>query len=66
LAQAETRREGWWKAELYRLKGKLVMQEGGTQAVLEAEESFRLALTAARSQQAKSLELRAAVCLSQL
>jgi predicted ATPase len=66
LAQAETRGEGWWKAELYRLKGELVMQEGGTPEVLEAEESFRLALTVARRQQAKSLELRAAVSLSQL
>jgi len=66
LAQAETRGEGWWQAELYRLKGELVMQEGGTQEVREAEESFRLALTVARRQQAKSLELRAAMSLSQL
>ena len=42
------------------------LQEGGAQAVREAEESFRLALTMARRQEAKSLELRAAMSLSQL
>jgi predicted ATPase len=42
------------------------LQTGGKQEVLEAEESFRLALTVARRQQAKSLELRAAMSLSRL
>jgi predicted ATPase len=42
------------------------LQEGGTPAVLEAEASVRQALTVARRQQAKSLELRAAVSLSRL
>jgi predicted ATPase len=66
LAHAEATGEGWWQPELYRLKGELLLQEGGAQAVLEAEESFRLALTAARRQRAKSLELRAAMSLSRL
>jgi predicted ATPase len=66
LVQAEAKGEGWWEAELYRLKGKLLLQEGGTPAVLEAEASVRQALTVARRQQAKSLELRAAVSLSRL
>ena len=39
---------------------------GGKQEVLEAEEGFRLALTVARRQQAKALELRAALSLSRL
>ena len=42
------------------------MQEGGTHAVPEAEECVRLALTVARRQQAKSLELRAAMSLARL
>ena len=52
------------EAELHRLKGELLVQEGGTPAVREAEEWVRLALTVARRQQAKSLELRAAMSLS--
>ena len=65
-AQAATTGEGWWQAELYRLKGELLVQEGGTHAVREAEECVRLALTVARRQQAKSLELRAAMSLARL
>jgi len=64
--QAATTGEGWWQAELYRLKGELLVQEGGTHAVREAEECVRLALTVARRQQAKSLELRAAMSLARL
>jgi predicted ATPase/DNA-binding winged helix-turn-helix (wHTH) protein len=66
LAHAETTGEGWWQPELYRLKAELRLQEGGAQAMREAEESFRVALTVARRQQAKSLELRAAMSLSRL
>jgi predicted ATPase len=66
LAHAETKGECWWQAELYRRKGELLLQRGGKQEVLEAEEGFRLALTVARRQQAKSLELRAATSLSRL
>jgi len=66
LAQAATTGEGWWQAELYRLKGELLVQEGGMHAVREAEECVRLALTVARRQQAKSLELRAAMSLARL
>jgi predicted ATPase len=66
LAQAATAGEGWWQAELYRLKGELLMQAGGTHMVPEAEECMRLALTVARRQQARSLELRAAMSLAHL
>jgi len=66
LAHAETKGECWWQAELYRHKGELLVQRGGKQEVLEAEEGFRLALTVARQQQAKSLELRAATSLARL
>jgi len=66
LAHAEATGEGWWHTELYRLKGELLLQKGSAQVGLAAEESFRLALTVAHRQQAKSLELRAAMSLSRL
>jgi predicted ATPase len=63
--------ERWWEAELYRLKGELLRQktkEKGQKAKMEAEAEacFHQALTIARQQQAKSLELRAAMSLSRL
>jgi predicted ATPase/class 3 adenylate cyclase len=81
--------EGYYEAELYRLKGTLLVRQaaggdasrttcpqGNTEismlaeaeerALTEAEACFRRALEIARSQQAKSLELRAAMSLSQL
>jgi predicted ATPase len=65
--------ERCYEAELYRLKGELLLQEGKSpkaqsleQRLAEAEQSFRQALAVARRQQAKSLELRAAMSLSRL
>ncbi|NNG06407.1 MAG: hypothetical protein HKM90_01630 [Desulfobacteraceae bacterium] len=54
-----------WEAELHRRKGELLLIQQG-QKVREAEECFRKALDTARRQQAKSLELRAAMSLSRL
>ncbi|MBI3327718.1 MAG: hypothetical protein HYZ81_13585, partial [Nitrospinae bacterium] len=62
----------WWEAELYRLRGELLLGAGGqgsgvgAQQLAQAEEWFRQALGVARRQQAKSLELRAAMSLSRL
>jgi predicted ATPase len=61
-------------AELLRLQGALVLAQAGTQPSgrearrlrVEAEACFQQALDTARSQQAKMLELRAAVSLSRL
>ena len=65
--------ERCYEAELYRLKGELLLQggkrskaHGAEQQVAEAEQSFRQALAVARRQQAKSLELRAVMSLSRL
>ena len=55
--------ERWWEAELHRLKGELLAH---TQDQREAETCFHHALTVARHQQAKSLELRAATSLARL
>ena len=57
-----------WEAELYRLKGELLLQaqRRTRQAEETSEVCFRQALGVARQQQAKSLELRAAMSLSRL
>jgi predicted ATPase len=57
--------ERWWEAELHRLKGTFLQQQGPLQWQ-EAAQYFQQALTIARSQQAKSLELRAAISLARL
>ena len=53
------------EARLYQLKGEL-LRTRGTDSFLEAEHSFRTAIQVARSQRAKSLELRAATGLARL
>jgi predicted ATPase len=62
LAQSGVR---WCEAELYRLRGELLLQHAVAQPE-EAEACFQQALAVARRQQAKSLELRAAMSLSRL
>ncbi len=57
--------ERWWEAELYRLKGELLLGRSAEDHP-EAEACFRQALDIARRQQARSLELRAALSLSRL
>ena len=56
------------EAELYRLKGELlIMQaEGSTTLLSEAESCFQQAIEIARAQSAKSFELRAVMSLSRL
>jgi predicted ATPase len=58
---------GWrvWEPELYRLKGDLVLAQS-PDAHAHAETWFRHALDLASQQQAKSIELRAAMHLSRL
>jgi class 3 adenylate cyclase/predicted ATPase len=69
LAEAHTlveqQEERWWESEIYRLRGVLLLRQPGTPQV-EAEACFRQALDVARGQQAKSLELRAAMSLARL
>jgi predicted ATPase len=57
--------ERHWEAEHNRCKGELLLMQQGEE-VGEAEECFRQALEIGRRQQAKSLELRAAMSLSRL
>jgi predicted ATPase len=65
LTLAETTGERWYESEIYRLKGELLLQQH-TDNQAEAENCFHHALEIARSQQAKSFELRAATSLSKL
>jgi predicted ATPase len=54
-----------WEAEIHRLKGVLLLARS-TENQVEAEACFHEALAIARHQQAKSLELRAAMSLARL
>jgi predicted ATPase len=57
--------ERYVEAELYRLQGALLLQQPAAQQE-EAAARFQQALAVARHQQAKSLELRAAISLARL
>ena len=64
-ALIEQHEERWWEAEVARLRGVLLLRQEGAQQE-EAEACFQQALDVARRQEAKSLELRAAVSLARL
>jgi predicted ATPase len=70
LAAVERTAEHLWEAELYRLRGELLLnasrEGGGVKDESEAENCFWQAIKVARRQEAKSLELRAVMSLSQL
>ena len=69
LAEAHTlveqQEERWWEAEVCRLRGVLLLRQPGTPQA-EAEAWLQRALDVARRQEAKSLELRAAMSLARL
>lgn len=65
LAAAQATGERWWEAELYRLRGSLLLRQPGT-SLTEVESWLQRALGVARGQEARSLELRAAMSLSHL
>ena len=65
LALVDRTDERYWEAELYRLKGELLLQQATPDAP-QAEACFQQALAVARRQQAKSWELRTAMSLSRL
>jgi len=65
LALVDHTGERYWEAEIYRLKGDLLLQQA-VPDMSQAEACFQQALTVARRQQAKSLELRTAMSLARL
>jgi serine phosphatase RsbU (regulator of sigma subunit) len=64
LTLVEKNDERFQEAELYRLKGELLLAELHDQTV--AEENFRLAVETGRRQQSKAWELRATTSLARL
>lgn len=71
LAMVDRIGEHFYEAELYRLKGALTLQcpgedSQGSSVQQEAQACFQKAISVARQQGAKSLELRATVSLAQL
>jgi predicted ATPase/predicted Ser/Thr protein kinase len=67
LSTMQRTNESFHGAELHRLQGEFLLQQEGVEvAGHEAEDCFRRALTIARRQQAKSLELRAVMSLARL
>jgi len=69
LAEAQTLveqlEERWWEAGVCRLRGGLLLRQTGTSQG-EAETWLQRALDGARRQEAKALELRAAMSLARL
>ena len=65
LATVNQHGERFYEAELYRLKGELLLT-GSVEPHAEALACYHQALAIARDQRAKSLELRAALSLSRL
>jgi predicted ATPase len=70
LAEVERGGERYYEAELYRLKGELLLRKAEIRdrAALEkeAEDCFEKSLAVARQQMAKSFELRTAMSLARL
>ncbi len=64
LAEARAHNERWWDAELHRLRGELLFMHGADATDVEA--AFLRAIEIARSQRARSLELRATMSLARL
>jgi predicted ATPase len=61
----EQHEERWWEAEVCRLRGVLLLRQPETPQA-EAEAWVQRALDVARRQEAKALELRAAMSLARL
>jgi predicted ATPase len=65
IAAFETTGERWWEAEVHRMAGEIALMAPKPDAT-KAEAHFERALEAARKQQAKSWELRAAISMARL
>ena len=63
MTALETTKERWWEAEVNRIAGEIALKSSDADAAT-AEAYFERALLVARQQQARSLELRAAMSLA--
>ena len=66
IAWANHNGEGWYQAELMRMKGELLLQQSKTPLAIEAEDCFRMASEIACEQDALFWELRVALSLARL
>jgi serine/threonine protein kinase/tetratricopeptide (TPR) repeat protein len=66
LALVEDSGERYYEAEIWRIKGELLLKAAGSDAPVEAERCYRKAIEIARQQHAKAWELRAARSLARL
>ena len=64
LALVKQTREIWWEAELHRLKGELILLQGGDEP--KVEDCFHQASKVADQLSARSLSLRAAASMTRL
>ena len=64
LAEARAHNERWWDAELHRLRGEFLLLRGADAS--DGEAALLRAISIARFQQARSLELRATMSLARL
>ncbi len=65
ITTVETTKEKWYEAEVHRIAGEIALMSPERDAA-RAEDCFGHALAVARSQQAKSWELRAAISMARL
>jgi predicted ATPase len=65
MTAVETTKERWLQADIYRTAGEIALKSPDPDAA-KAEAYFERALSVARAQQAKSLELRAATSMARL
>jgi len=65
MAGIEATKERWWEAEVHRAGGEIALRSPEPD-VVKAQAYFDRALVIARAQQAKSLELRAAISMARL
>lgn len=66
LAQVERTGERVWEADLWRIKGELLLKSAASNAQVEAESCYQRAIEIAQQQSAKAFELRATVSLARL
>ncbi|WP_342731593.1 winged helix-turn-helix domain-containing protein [Bradyrhizobium sp. B117] len=66
LARCEARDEGWYVAELWRIKGELLLLPGEHRSTIAAGQAFDRAFEVARSQGALFWELRIAISVARL
>jgi len=66
LARCEARDEGWYVAELWRIKGELLLCPGAHRSMEAALQAFDRAFEIARSQGALFWELRTAISVARL